>query len=48
MSEDWEARREKLRTSFRDPQGNATLGPWQLDFTRVTSVEQVQQRRLTG
>ena len=36
----WESRRAKIRTSFQDPLGNTTLGPWSLDFTCVTTLEQ--------
>lgn len=37
VDDNWESRRHKLRTTFKDPQGNATLGPWVLDMTTVTS-----------
>lgn len=35
----WESRRAKIRTSYKDPLGNATLGPWSLDFTCVTTMD---------
>lgn len=35
----WVSKRHKVRTSYRDAQGNATLGPWALDMTTVVSTD---------